>query len=437
MRVSDRFDAVVIGSGAGGICVATLLANAGLRVLLCEKNRYLGGRFSTVNHDGFLCAAGGIAVKCDGPLEDVCREIGVESGVQPATRTAYWVAGEYHEISSRGGSLHSTIRKLADSEEEASRILNAVSDALNWLEPSDCISFRDWLGQYTSNERIHGIFQATISSLLTINATELPAAEYFKLIKAVAPLRFGYIEGGSLRLWERMAEFIKRHGGDVWTSCAASKILVTDGQLSGVICRKGGEDVSVKAPIIVSDTGPATTVALTGSEYFERSYLARLEADLKPTTILWLHFGSDELLLDYSAIVVCGARRVNLIDVPSMECADVAPAGQHLYTVGAAPLKTLNPGDIDSEMDEVLKDLRDIIPDFDERCRLLSKVCYRGKWPGYRTHPGSPFPIRTPIRGLYNVGDACGPRGYVGAIGAAASAKLARDDILSLAAVPG
>lgn len=437
MSVSDQFDAVVIGSGVGGSCVAALLAKAGLRVLLTEKNRYLGGRFSTVDHDGFRCAAGGIAVKCDGPLEDVCREIGVESGVQPAERTAYWIAGEYHEISSRGGSLKSTIRKLADSEEEASSVLRAVSDALHWLEPSDCISFRTWLEQYTRNERIHGIFQAIIASLLTINATELPAAEYFKLIKAVAPLRFGYIEGGSLRLWERMAEFIKSHDGDVWTSCAASKILLADGLVTGMVCRKGGEDVFVNAPIIVSDAGPATTVELAGAEFFERSYVARLEATLRPTMILWLHFSSDELLFDYSAITVCCARRVNMIDVPSMECAGVAPAGQHLYTVGAAPLTTLSPGGIDSEIDEVLKDLREIIPDFDKRCRILSKTCYRGKWPGYRTHPGSPFPVRTPIRGLYNVGDACGPRGQAGSIGAAASAKLARDDILSLAAIPG
>jgi phytoene dehydrogenase-like protein len=269
---------------------------------------------------------------------------------------------------------------------------------------------------------------------LTINATELPASEYFKLIKAVAPLRFGYIEGGSLRLWGRMAEYIKNQGGEVWTSSAVSKILVNDGQVSGMICRKDGQDLSIKAPIIVSDTGPATTVELTGSEHFERSYLARMSAGLKPTTILWLHFGSDELLLDYSAIVVCCARRVNMIDIPSMECTELAPAGKHLYTVGAAPLETFTPSDIDSEMDEVLKDLRDIIPNFDERCRLLSKTCYRGKWPGYRTQPGSPFPIRTPIRGLYNVGDACGPRGYAGSIGAAASAKLARDDILSTAA---
>ena len=237
----NQFDVVVIGAGVGGNCTAALLAKEGLRVLLIEKSRHLGGRFSTVNHDGFLCSAGGVAVKCGGPLEKVCQEIGVDSGVQPVSQAAYWVAGEYHEISADGGSLRSTIHKLADSEEEASSVLRAVSDSLKWLEPSDSISFRNWLEQYTDNEKIHGIFQTTIASLLTVNATELPAAEYFRLIKAVAPLHFGYIEGGSLRLWERMAAFISTQGGEVWTGCTASKIVIRDGQVSGLVCRKAGK----------------------------------------------------------------------------------------------------------------------------------------------------------------------------------------------------
>ncbi len=433
--MGEQFDAVVIGAGAGGSCAAALLANAGLRVLLTEKRRYLGGRFSTVDHRGFQCAAGGIAVQCDGQLESVCREIGVESGVQPVTSAAYWVAGEYYEIPLEGGSLRSTIKALADSEEEAARVTAAVFDALHWLPPSDAISFRAWLDQFTSNERIHGIFQATIASLLTVNADELPAAEYFHLIKAIAPLRFGYVEGGSLRLWERMAEFIKSRGGEVWTSSAVSKIVIQQGQVNGVICRRNGQDVPVRAPLVVSDTGPGRTVELAGAEHFERSYLARLKGDLKPTTIFWLHFASDALLLDYSAIAVCCARRVNMLDVPSMECASVAPPGQHLYTVGAAPLQQSDAIDVPGEMELILADLRDIIPDFDARCRLLSKSCYRGKWPGYRTTPGSPYPVRTPVRGLYNVGDACGPRGFAGSIGAAYSAKLARDDIVASAPV--
>jgi phytoene dehydrogenase-like protein len=155
----------------------------------------------------------------------------------------------------------------------------------------------------------------------------------------------------------------------------------------------------------------------------------QLDRDVRPTAILWLHFASDEPVLDYSAIAVCGTRRVNMVDAPSYDCPDVAPPGKHLYTVGAAPPDALNPGDIDAEFELVMQDLREIIPRFDERCRVLTKTCYRGKWPGFRTVPGSPMPHRTPVKGLFNVGDASCPRGFAGSMGAATSAMLVRDDV--------
>ena len=80
-----------------------------------------------------------------------------------------------------------------------------------------------------------------------------------------------------------------------------------------------------------------------------------------------------------------------------------------------------------------MQDLRDIIPGFDRRCRVLTKTCYRGKWPGFRTVPGSPVPHRTPVKGLYNVGDAACPRGFAGSMGAATSAMLVRDDLRRVA----
>ncbi|MBP7609245.1 MAG: hypothetical protein KA760_07100 [Steroidobacteraceae bacterium] len=272
------------------------------------------------------------------------------------------------------------------------RVSGALNDALNWLEPSDALSFRDWLNQYTANPRIHGLFQSTIASLLTVNSWELPAAEYFKLVRNIAPLRFGYVEGGSLRLWERMADFVRSRGGTVVTSGAATAIASSSGHVTGATLRMNGRDV-------------------------------------RPTAILWLHFVSDEPVLNYSAVAVCGSRRVNMVDAPSYDCPDVAPPGKHLYTVGAAPLDALAPGDIDAEFKQVLDDLRDIIPGFDTRCRVLTRTCYRGKWPGFRSVPGSPVPHRTPVKGLFNVGDASYPRGFAGSMGAATSAVLVWDDL--------
>ena len=101
--------------------------------------------------------------------------------------------------------------------------------------------------------------------------------------------------------------------------------------------------------------------------------------------------------------------------------------------VGAAPPDALDPGDIDAEFELVMQDLRDIIAGFDQRCRVLTKTCYRGKWPGFRAMPGSPVLHRTPIKGLYNVGDAACSRGFAGSMGVATSALLVRDDLRRVA----
>ena len=151
---------------------------------------------------------------------------------------------------------------------------------------------------------------------------------------------------------------------------------------------------------------------------------------MTPTAILWMHFYSDELLFDFSALSVACSRRVNMIDVPSMETGGLAPPGKHLYTVGAAPLNSLEPANNKQEFAEVMLDLNDIIPDFDRRCTVLSQSCFQGKWPGFRTVPGKHAGHRTPITGLYNVGDAASPSGYEGSMGAAKSAQLVVADIL-------
>jgi phytoene dehydrogenase-like protein len=427
--MARQYDAIVIGSGVGGMCAAALLADAGHRVLLAEKRRYLGGRFSTVNHDGYLCATGGLAVPVGRDMEKVCELVGIPSGVKRSTRVGMWLDGQVFDLAK--GATRTIIREVASDPDEAKRVIDALNTAMRGDLPSADISFRDWLNRYTQNARIHGIFQATISSLLTVNSYELPAAQYFKFIKVIAPLTFGFIEGGSIALWNRMAELIRDAGGDVWTSATAERIQVEKGRVFGVRIRKDRESIDIHTPLAISNVGPAGTAALVSADCLDPAYVERINRDMTPTAIMWLHFASDELLMDYSALSVGCSRRVNMIDVPSLEAEGVAPPGKHLYTVGAAPKDSLEPGDIKAEMGEVIKDLNDIFPGFEERCTILTKTCYRGKWPGFRTVPDKHVDHRTPIAGLYNVGDAACPSGYDGSMGAAKSARLVFDDIRS------
>ena len=48
------YDAIVIGSGIGGLFCANILAKAGLKILLLERHYMLGGFCSTFRRRGFI-----------------------------------------------------------------------------------------------------------------------------------------------------------------------------------------------------------------------------------------------------------------------------------------------------------------------------------------------------------------------------------------------
>ena len=47
----DKYDAVVIGSGLGGLCSAYILAKEGMKVCVLEKNRQIGGSLQIYSRD--------------------------------------------------------------------------------------------------------------------------------------------------------------------------------------------------------------------------------------------------------------------------------------------------------------------------------------------------------------------------------------------------
>src|SRR3954468_12167813 len=97
------FDAVVIGSGAGGLCAAARLAHAGRRTLLVENRDDLGGRPASVGEEGFLVTVGPGAIGYGGVLEETFRTVGAPFDVRvPQPATVFRLSGKTVDIT-RGG----------------------------------------------------------------------------------------------------------------------------------------------------------------------------------------------------------------------------------------------------------------------------------------------------------------------------------------------
>jgi len=418
--MSLSYDVLIIGSGMGGMCAAALLV---------ERLPRIGGRCSTVESDGFKCTTGVIGVEMGGCVEEIFRRVGAEFHVRPARPPHYLIRGQVHQVPPKGG-LKKLISAASDDAAEVERVLAALSRALRWLEPPGTLSLREWLLQYNENETILGIFQTMVCATLLVNADELPASEYFRFIKRLGGIRgFGYCPEGSIALPNALARRIQELGGALWMRSSVKRILSDKGIVRGALVSTKEGEVEVRAKIVISNTGPRRTVELLGKADLERGYLRELEQNLQPAPVMALQIAAAEPLIDYDSLMITGARRVNALYQPTTVCPELAPTGKHLLLAGGGPGSSLPPFDKKKEMELCLQDLKDLIPDFERRARILTAGFYHGRWPGMHCWPGSDLPQKTPIENLYNVGDGVKPAGTTGLPSAAASALAAVEDI--------
>ena len=77
----ESYDVIVVGSGIGGSTCAALLANAGFRTLLLEKNNEVGGACSSYTKEGFVIDAAChiIPVGMKGILGKILERCGVHN----------------------------------------------------------------------------------------------------------------------------------------------------------------------------------------------------------------------------------------------------------------------------------------------------------------------------------------------------------------------
>ena len=87
--MSESYDIIIIGSGIGGAAAGGMLAHAGYKTLVLEKNAFIGGRCTSYQKEGFTVDVGvhlfGVGDK--GSLGDICRRIPDCIIIKPLWRT--------------------------------------------------------------------------------------------------------------------------------------------------------------------------------------------------------------------------------------------------------------------------------------------------------------------------------------------------------------
>jgi all-trans-retinol 13,14-reductase len=140
-----QFDAIVIGSGLGGLTAGALYARAGYRVLVLERNVQFGGA-ATVYHHGSLAIEASLheidGLDAEDPKVPILRALGLDHDIP------FVGVGDLHEVRSPLLGEPFVIRRRSRGGQAA---LSSTSQGDRWLfRAHPCRSSRGGNDQRTS-----------------------------------------------------------------------------------------------------------------------------------------------------------------------------------------------------------------------------------------------------------------------------------------------
>jgi phytoene desaturase len=209
-----RYDALVIGAEAGGLCAAARLAHNGYRTLVVESRNRVGGRASSVEEQGFTVNTGGVAIEYGGVLEETFHTVGAPFEIripEPATK------------------FRLRRKEVALSKGPLGAIVNgALKKGAGVLSGGDeRTTVKTWLDGHTKNETVHAIFRNLCAAIFAVNSDELPVKAFMNYFLQKGAFRnFGFSPTGTLGLMRGLADVLVEHGGEVWLDSSVRELRV-------------------------------------------------------------------------------------------------------------------------------------------------------------------------------------------------------------------
>jgi phytoene dehydrogenase-like protein len=205
-------DVVVAGAGLGGLAVATRLAQAGQRVIVCERASHPGGRGRTQTREGYSLNLGAHALYRGGPAMALLHELGITPrGRAPSGRGVVLRGGREHVLPATPVSMLST--SILDLRSKFALV--GFFTLVRRVDVASLagLSCREWLEQNIAGEALRELIAAVIRLSTYSGALDQLSAE-----AAVKQLRMAfatgvlYLDGGWAQLVDALVERARAAG---------------------------------------------------------------------------------------------------------------------------------------------------------------------------------------------------------------------------------
>jgi phytoene dehydrogenase-like protein len=441
-----EFDVIVIGAGLGGLLSAAQFLRRGRRVVVVERLAHPGGRFTAKTFQGAQVSTGAVHMLpfgSNGELAGMLRRLEVPHRVHDSEVFAsFHVRGRQHVCR----SLFQLLSVLGPRQFAE---ITRLGTEMYFSRPAPAaggLTFANWLGRRSTRARspeVWAFFERICHFALSIDMDAVSYAEVVETSKNMfrygAP---GVVDGGCAAVTGELERRVLAAGGELRMRQDVERILADGGAVTGIEVRDkaSGTLTRLRAPMVISNIGPEATRRLTErTRPVVEPQNSRADGDPSETAPrvasgLKVHLLSDYSVIPHRGIMFClDTERIAGVVQPSNSDRRLAPPGKHLLITH----QLMRSDDVNVEREAARADLRRLFgDDFGTRVRILTMSQYRGEWPVNRIAQGEDVSPATDIAGLYLVGDAVKPSGYLMVEGVAQSVNALLDTLDELDAAP-
>jgi phytoene dehydrogenase-like protein len=307
--VAESYDIIVIGGGLGGLTAAGLVAQAGRKTLLIERNRDVGGAASTYSAGGLVVEAS--LHETSNPRDPIDPKHPVLARLGVLDQVEWLPTGAIYEV--RGGpvgepfvlpegfaqargalvgrfpSARAGISSVLSEMERISTALGTLSKGREaFRNPSEGLLALARLGplirgwRLSVAERFRHDFgeDEAVKCALAANLAyyhDDPDSLWWVLFAVAQGGYLGsggcYIRGGSQRLSHALAQALKSAGGEILLGRTVTAINIDGkGHPSGVVHEhcEGGERAEARAPVVITNAAPAVAANMLPQQARER-----------------------------------------------------------------------------------------------------------------------------------------------------------------------